>query len=153
MLKKSEKGISLSKEMNREELLQSITQHGKYSAARSGGPGGQNVNKVNSKIVLSLCIREAEFLSAEEKGRIRQKLAGRINTRDELVLHVSEERSQLLNRAIAAERMCDLILGALKRPRRRKKTVPGRAAREKRLDKKRKQSQKKRNRSRSPFMD
>ncbi len=152
-MKKSGNSISLSKKMNREELLQSITQYGSFAAARSGGPGGQNVNKVNSKVVLTLSLREAEFLSAEEKGRIRQKLEGRINTRDELVLHVSDERSQLLNRAIAAERMCDLILSALKRPRRRKKTVPGRAAREKRLDRKRKQSEKKRNRSRSPFAD
>ena len=108
---------------------------------------------MNSKVLLSLSLKDAEFLNVEEKGRIRQKLAGRINSRDELVLQVSDERSQLLNRAIAAERMCDLILGALKRPRRRKKTVPGRAARERRLDKKKKQSQKKRNRSRSPFMD
>ena len=111
------------------------------------------MNKVNSKVSLSLSLTDADFLSDEEKGRIRQKLAGRINTRDELVLQVSDERSQLLNRAIAAERMCGLILTALKRQRKRKKTVPGRAARERRLDKKRKQSEKKRNRSRSPFVD
>lgn len=139
--------------MNKEQLLQSIIEHSRYSAARSGGPGGQNVNKVNSKVILTLSLGDAGFLRDEEKRRIRQKLGGRINGRDELVLQVSDERSQLLNRAIAAERMCELISGALKKPRKRKKTVPGRAAREKRLDKKRKQSEKKRNRSRSPFMD
>ena len=113
------------------------------SFSRSGGPGGQNVNKVNTKVTARVKIESIEVLNENQKSLVRNKLHGRINEEDELVISVSDTRSQLKNREIALVRLANLITSSLHIQKKRKKTRPSRAAREKRLDNKRKISQKK----------
>lgn len=113
------------------------------SFSRSGGPGGQNVNKVNTKVTARVDIGDLTIFDEIEKNRIREKLSNRITDEDILQIQVSDTRSQLKNREIALIRIISLIEGAIAVPKKRKKTKPSRAAREKRLDNKRKISEKK----------
>jgi len=116
------------------------------SFSRSGGPGGQNVNKVNTKVTVRINIESMDFLTDAQKELLRTRLHSRINDEGEMVISVSDTRSQLKNREIALIRLSTLISGSLHIPKRRKKTRPSRAAKEKRLDNKRKISEKKDNR-------
>jgi len=115
----------------------------KFSASRSGGPGGQNVNKVSSKIELRFNVSESIILTAEEKDIIIAKLATRINNDGELVIISQSERSQLANKEKVIEKFYTLISKALKPVKKRKSTKPTKASQEKRLDKKKNNSQKK----------
>lgn len=115
----------------------------KFSASRSGGPGGQNVNKVSSKIELRFNVSESTILTAEEKELIIAKLATRINNDGELVIISQSERSQLANKVKVIEKFYILISKALKPVKKRKSTKPTKASQEKRLDKKKNNSQKK----------
>ena len=111
--------------------------------SRSGGSGGQNVNKVNTKVTARINIDSMDILTDTQKELVKHKLHTRINEEGELVISVSDTRSQLKNREIAVLRMSALISGSLHVPKKRKKTRPSRAAREKRLDNKKKISLKK----------
>lgn len=111
--------------------------------SRSGGPGGQNVNKVNTKVTVRVPVSYMEFLTPEELSMLKKKLARRLNSEGGLVIQVQDTRSQAQNRSLAVERALDVILGALKREKRRKKTGVPRAAKERRLARKRLQSRKK----------
>jgi len=130
-----------------------IESKGDFSFSRSGGPGGQNVNKVNTKVLLTLSLDALSDLEDLEIVRIKIQLSGRINSRGELFLQLQEERSQLMNRERAVEKMTDLILGALVLPRKRKKTKPSKAAKRRRLEGKKKLSDKKKNRGRPTISD
>lgn len=116
------------------------------SFSRSGGSGGQNVNKVNTKVTARLAIEDLHELSKVGRDRLRERLANRINTEDELVIQVQQERDQLRNREIAIRRMSNLIRHALERRKARKPTKPSRGARERRLQEKKQRSQTKRDR-------
>lgn len=118
-----------------------VTRAVDVSFSRSGGSGGQNVNKVNTKVTARLAIEELDELSDAQRNRIREKLANRINTDDELVIQVQEEREQRRNREIAVRRLTNLIRHAMKRPKPRKPTKPSRGARERRLNEKRRRSE------------
>jgi ribosome-associated protein len=102
--------------------------------SRSGGPGGQNVNKVNTKVTLRLPLSAVDGLNGAEMERLRAILASRINHEDEIVIAASEERSQLRNLERAYERMERLVCDAARLPRKRRPTKPSRAARQSRLD-------------------
>ncbi len=114
-----------------------------FSASRSSGPGGQHVNKVSTKVELRFHVMESKLLTPEEKELILEKLAKRINQLGELVLVSQVERSQLKNKEKVIEKFYDLLTKALTLRKRRKPTKPSAASKEKRLEEKRLQGEKK----------
>jgi len=114
-----------------------------FSASRSSGPGGQHVNKVSTKVELRFHVMESKLLTPEEKELILEKLAKRINQLGELVLVSQAERSQLKNKEKVIEKFYDLLTKALTLRKRRKPTKPSAASKEKRLEEKRLQGEKK----------
>ena len=114
-----------------------------FSFSRSGGPGGQHVNKVNTKVELRFAIADSLVLTEEEKAILLEKLAKQINQEGELIVIAQETRSQLKNKSKAKEKFYVIINKALKPKKKRKPTTVSRAAKEKRLKGKRELSEKK----------
>ncbi len=111
-----------------------------FSASRSSGPGGQNVNKVSTKIELRFDVQKSNLLDDSEKQIIIKKLSKKINLKGELIIVSQSERSQLKNKERATERFYLLINKALSPEKKRIKTAPTQASKEKRLEEKRIQS-------------
>jgi len=93
-----------------------------FKAVRSSGAGGQNVNKVASKVVLFFDLKNSLALSEEEKVRLETKLASRLTSDLVLILNCDEDRSQLKNKAIVSKRFLDIITAGLHIPKIRKAT-------------------------------
>lgn len=123
----------------KEQLLAEV----QFSASRSSGPGGQNVNKVNTKIELRFSVQQSAVLDENQKQLIVSKLKNRINNQGEMLLTSSAERTQWKNREKATRKFFELIEKALTKPRKRKQTKPTEASRLKRIENKKKQAQKK----------
>ena len=111
-----------------------------FQASRSSGPGGQNVNKVSSKVELRFNITVSAFLSEDEKVILCSKLVNKINKMGELVLIAQTDRSQLKNKEKVIEKFYLLLEKALTPQKKRFRTKPTRASVERRLESKRVQS-------------
>ena len=108
-----------------------------FIASRSGGPGGQNVNKVSSRVTLRFDLERTTALTAEQRQRVRQKLSSRISSEGVLQISSQRTRSQDLNREDAVARFAELLRGALHEDKARVKTKATRSSREERLKGKR----------------
>lgn len=125
--------------VNKQQLYQEVT----FKTSRSGGAGGQHVNKVSSKVELIFDVCKSVQFSDEQKAVIQNKLANRIDNEGLLHLQCDETRSQLKNKEIVFERLLDLISIALKPIKKRKPSKPSKSSIKKRLDSKKKLSDKK----------
>lgn len=122
-----------------------------FKAVRSSGAGGQNVNKVSSKVILSFDVKNSQALSDEEKVLLTSKLASKLTSEQVLILACDENRSQLKNKTIVTKRFLELIKTALIVPKKRKPTQIPRGVIEKRIKAKRNLSEIKQNRRKPKF--
>ena len=133
--------------MDKSKIHDSVTKNSQVSFSRSGGHGGQNVNKVNTKVHLVLALSSIEGISEVERDIIRSKLSSIINKEDCLFLDVDDERFQEMNRKIALARLENRILQSLVIPKKRIKTKPTQASKERNLKLKKIRSEIKKNRN------
>ncbi|MBC7758768.1 MAG: aminoacyl-tRNA hydrolase [Phormidesmis sp. FL-bin-119] len=129
---------------SKEALLKEVT----FKTSRSGGKGGQNVNKVSSKVELNMNIGNSALLTNEQKVTILEKLSNRISSEGVLQVFTEEDRSQLRNKERGLEKLIILLRTALHRQKLRMTTKPGRRVVEKRLKLKQATALKKINRRR-----
>ena len=123
--------------------VQNLTKELKFKAIRSGGAGGQHVNKVSSKIELTFDISASKVLSEDQKELLLKKISSRLTKENVLILFCDESRSQHKNKEIAIERFLEVLKKGLKKPKSRKKTKPSKASIKKRLANKKKLGEKK----------
>jgi ribosome-associated protein len=109
-----------------------------FSTSRSSGPGGQNINKVNTKVEIRFNIRSSTLMSGTEKQKVVEKLARKINHDGELIVISQSERTQLQNKKKAIERIYNLIAKALTKSPDRIPTKPSAKSKSERLEKKKK---------------
>ena len=131
-----------------EEQKQQLEAEIKFSASRSSGPGGQNVNKVNTRVELRFSIPDSSVFSDNQKSILLRKIKNRINSEGELLLASESERSQWRNKKNAKTLFFQLTEAALTPPKKRIKTKPTKASRVKRLENKKQLAEKKARRKR-----
>ena len=122
-----------------------------FKAVRSSGAGGQNVNKVSSKVVLSFDLKNSQGLSEEEKALLENKLSSRLTSDQILILNCDEDRSQLKNKSIVIKRILDIITAGLVVPKIRKATKIPKSVIKKRIKDKKNLSEIKQSRRKPDF--
>ena len=133
--------------MEKDKLITEL----QYKAVRSSGAGGQNVNKVSSKVVLSFDVKNSKVLSDEEKMLLEMNLASRLTNDQILILNCDEDRSQLKNKEIVTKRFLSIIEQGLHIPKIRKATKIPKSVIRKRIKDKKNLSEIKKNRKRPEF--
>lgn len=133
--------------MDKELLISEVT----FKAVRSSGPGGQNVNKVASKILLSFDLVLSKALTEDEKALLQIKLASKLSQENILSITSQEDRSQIKNKEIATKKFLKIIENGLKIDKPRKETKIPRGIKEKRLNAKKVMSVLKQNRKKPNF--
>lgn len=118
--------------MNKEIVISEL----KLKAVRSGGAGGQNVNKVSSKVVLTFDLNSSLGLTEEEKEYLKERIATRLTQDFILMLNCDEDRSQLKNKEIVIKRFLTILTNGLKKPKIRKETRIPKSVKEKRIKEK-----------------
>ncbi len=121
--------VFLKMELKKVDILKELT----FKTSRSGGKGGQHVNKVSTKVELNFDLKSTSLFTEEEKGRLFLKLANRINSDGILQIITEEERSQIKNKERSIQKLLILLKNALFIPKIRKASKPKRSAIEKRL--------------------
>lgn len=124
-----------------------------FRAIRSAGPGGQNVNKVASKVELRVSVDQIVGLSAAARARLQELAGWRWLDSGELLVTASETRNQLENRQIAEAKIVSLVRESLVAPKARRPTKPTKASKERRLTAKQGRSERKQNRGRVRDLD
>lgn len=114
-----------------------------FTTSRSSGPGGQNVNKVNTKVTLRWNVKDSALLTAEEKDLLLQKLTSKLTIHGELLISAQDKRSQADNKEETLRRLDQLLKQAFTRKKKRKATKPSKSAQQNRLEKKKKHAEKK----------
>ena len=123
--------------LNQEALLKELS----FSTARSGGPGGQHVNKVESKVILSFDAKQSSILSDSEKKTLVAKLANKLTKDGVLIVYNQETRSQLENKKRVIREFIKLLEKAFYKPKFRKKSKPTKSSVQKRLTQKKHRSE------------
>lgn len=131
--------------------LEKLVSELEFKAVRSSGAGGQNVNKVSSKVVLSFDLNNSKALSADEKMVLEAKLASRLTTNAILILNCDVDRSQLKNKSIVTKRFLTLIEQGLVIPKLRKPTKIPKSVIRKRIKEKKSLSDIKKSRRKPDF--
>lgn len=127
--------------------LQQFNPEFEFQASRSSGPGGQIVNKVNSKIQLFFDVNASQVLSEEEKEILLAKWSSKLDASGKVMFQSQEKRSQIQNKEIAIKKFYDALYKAFEKKKIRKATKPSKGAIENRLKAKKANSEKKKNRS------
>lgn len=133
--------------MDRQKILSEIN----FKAVRSSGAGGQNVNKVASKVVLTFDLQNSEALTDEEKLLLKNKINTRLTSENILILNCDEDRSQLKNKSIVTKRFINIISNGLLVPKTRKATKIPKSVIRKRIKDKKNLSETKQNRKKPHF--
>lgn len=133
--------------MNKEIILSEL----QFKAVRSSGSGGQNVNKVSSKVMLSFDVISSSGLEVDEKELITKKLNTKLTNENVLILNCDEDRSQLKNKEIVIKRFFEMIEKALTKTKKRKPTAVPKSVVEKRIKEKKSNAEIKQSRKKPDF--
>jgi len=120
-----------------------LTPELEFATSRSSGPGGQNVNKVSTKVIIRWNLLNSALITDEQKMLLLNKLSSQLTREGELIINSQESRSQLQNKELALEKLDALLRKALTKPKARKATKPTKSSKVKRVDNKKRHAEKK----------